>query len=291
MNFEKLVEKSLDVMKSIEKVTHETVALAHFVNDKHPHCELLSAIHGSSGLSFHFEVGFNIPIHTSAPGKAILAYLPKAEYLDVVSKMDFKRYTKSTITNKKDFYAELAEIRVNGYAIDVSEQIEGCHCLGVPIFDDNGYPIAGMWTTGVSGNLPVRDFAKFAKLFQDGSKDITAMMKSKGRNRDRKYINEVVEQAETIMRENTHKQLDMEKVAENLYVGYSWFRKAFKAKTGLSPNQYHMQCRIDKAKDFLENTEMPVKRIAEELGFESQHNFSALFKKKCGKSPNHFRNK
>lgn len=278
-------------MRSLEKSIEETIALGIISDEKPGYGKILYAVHGTSGLSYHFEIGFHFPLHTSAPGKAIMAYLPEDECKKVLDTFDFKRYTKSTITTKEDFYAELQEVRKNGFSIDVSEQVEGCHCVGVPIFDENGYPIAGIWTTGVSGSIPVRRFAKIAEILREGSVEITSRMKGKGRNTDRKYINQVVEKAESIMQQSINKQLDMEQLARNLYVGYSWFRKAFKEKTGLSPNQYHLSCRMGKAKDLLETTTMPVKKIAEELGFESQHNFSALFKKKSGLSPNQYRSK
>ena len=101
MKKEKLVEKALDVMSSIEKVTCETVALCCLIDSDPPYGEILSAVHGTSGFSYHFEVGFHFPVHTSAPGKAILAYMPEEKCAKIVDKIEFTRYTKSTITSTR----------------------------------------------------------------------------------------------------------------------------------------------------------------------------------------------
>ena len=72
-------------------------------------------------------------------------------------------------------------------------------------------------------------------------------------------------------------------------VGYSWFRKLFKNYTGLSPGQYYLQLKIEKAKELLCNSNSPIKKIAQELNFDSSFYFSRIFKDKTGLKPTEYR--
>lgn len=101
----------------------------------------------------------------------------------------------------------------------------------------------------------------------------------------------VISKARLIIRENINNKIQMEKVAEDLNVSYSWFRKAFKAYTGLAPNQYLIQLKIDKAKTMLQDANLSSKQIAYELGLDSAFYFSKIFKIKTGYSPEAYRRK
>jgi AraC-like DNA-binding protein len=83
----------------------------------------------------------------------------------------------------------------------------------------------------------------------------------------------------------------MEALIRELAIGYSKFRKLFKRSTGKSPNQYHINLRLDKAKELLSTTNLNVTEVAYQLGFDSVFYFSRLFKKKNGVSPKSFREK
>lgn len=99
----------------------------------------------------------------------------------------------------------------------------------------------------------------------------------------------IIHKARIILRTDVDQDIVMEKVAEELNVSYAWFRKAFKAYTGIAPNQYLLQLKIEKAKMLLSSHPRSIKEIAFELNFESAFYFSKLFKKKTGISPELYR--
>jgi AraC-like DNA-binding protein len=90
-------------------------------------------------------------------------------------------------------------------------------------------------------------------------------------------------------RDNLNTNVNIEKLASEMNVGYSYFRQMFRKYTGISPTQYHLSLRIQKAKDLLVSTDYSFKEIAIDLGFESYFYFSRIFKDKTGKSPMEFR--
>jgi AraC-like DNA-binding protein len=99
----------------------------------------------------------------------------------------------------------------------------------------------------------------------------------------------LVNKARMLFRSNIDKAFSPEQAAEELQVGYSWFRKVFKSYTGLSPGQYCIQLKIDKAKAMLTDANLSIKEIAYTLKFESSFYFSKLFKEKTGMTPTAYR--
>lgn len=86
-----------------------------------------------------------------------------------------------------------------------------------------------------------------------------------------------------------NQQIDMQLLAKSLDLSYTWFRKCFKSRFGISPHQYQLQIKILKARDLLIRSNKTIEQISNELGFESAYYFSRLFKKKIGIAPIEFR--
>ncbi len=99
----------------------------------------------------------------------------------------------------------------------------------------------------------------------------------------------LISTAKFMLEESLDKPVDMEKLVRELPMGYSKFRKAFKQSTGESPNQYHLNLRLNRAKGLLTSTALNINEVANQTGFESLYYFSKLFKKKTGLSPRTYR--
>ncbi len=84
-------------------------------------------------------------------------------------------------------------------------------------------------------------------------------------------------------------EVSMPEIAQRANVSYTTFRRQFKEITGLSPIQYFINLRIQKAKEMLLGTNASIKEIAILLHFESPEYFATLFKKKTGVTPQKFR--
>lgn len=106
-----------------------------------------------------------------------------------------------------------------------------------------------------------------------------------------KTIERTIRKSCLYFRENLDVNVNIEKLASELNVGYSYFRQMFRKYTGISPSQYHLSLRIQRAKDLLVSTNQSFKEISTSLGFESYFYFSRIFKDKTGESPQEFRKK
>jgi AraC-like DNA-binding protein len=102
-------------------------------------------------------------------------------------------------------------------------------------------------------------------------------------------VENIVNRSRIILRTKLDQKISIEQVAEELQVSYSWYRKAFKKYTGISPGQYLLQLKIESAKKLLSDPSKSIKEIAFALNFESSFYFSNLFKEKTGMSPGAFR--
>lgn len=102
---------------------------------------------------------------------------------------------------------------------------------------------------------------------------------------------EIINKAIVLLRTRMDERIIMQNLASELQVSYAWFRKMFKLYTGMAPQQYLIQLKIEKAKLLLNDLNRSVKEIAYELNFEYPLNFSKLFKEKAGLSPNQYRKK
>jgi AraC-like DNA-binding protein len=69
------------------------------------------------------------------------------------------------------------------------------------------------------------------------------------------------------------------------------FSRLFKARTGLSPRQYIISARLDKAKSLLTETDYTVNEIAEVCGFHNASHLGSTFSKHFGMTPSQFRSR
>jgi len=96
---------------------------------------------------------------------------------------------------------------------------------------------------------------------------------------------DMINRARLRIRQALESDLTIQRVAEEMGVSYSNFRKLFKEFTGLSPATYQQELRLLRAKELLSTTDLTVKEIAYRLNFESPDYFSAKFKAKMGCKP------
>ncbi|MBP1989928.1 AraC family transcriptional regulator [Paenibacillus eucommiae] len=94
-----------------------------------------------------------------------------------------------------------------------------------------------------------------------------------------------------LLHKNYAKKLTVTELAAHIGLSTSRYTSVFKQYTGLSPQQYLIQYRLQKAKELINNTQLNIRQIAALVGFDDQMYFSRLFKKYEHMSPIEFRKK
>lgn len=96
-----------------------------------------------------------------------------------------------------------------------------------------------------------------------------------------------------IARDMIHDQLNqnvlLDKLSEEACLSKFHLLRTFKALFGMSPHQYVMELRFQKAKQLLKETAKEINEIALEVGFEEVNSFYKFFKKRIGTSPVSYR--
>lgn len=84
---------------------------------------------------------------------------------------------------------------------------------------------------------------------------------------------------------NYNEAISIKKAAELCNYSEAFFMKSFKKTFGITFNSYLNEFRLEKAQDYLKNTDMNVSQVSNECGFESLSYFIKCFRKKWGVTP------
>lgn len=90
---------------------------------------------------------------------------------------------------------------------------------------------------------------------------------------------------------NPRRIVSNQELADVIFRSKDYIIKRFFANFGVTPYDYQIQQKIFSAKNMLANMNLSVKEIANSLGYDDQHYFSYMFKKRCGMSPTQYRKK
>ena len=135
-------------LEEIRRATGETTNLVVLDGD---HVVYVDQVEGTRSVRMFTVVGTAAPAHTTAAGKAIMAYgPPDAVATRYGGRASLERLTSRTLTTPAALRADLARIRRRGYAIDDEEHEEGVGCVAVPLFDHTARPCAAISVSGPS---------------------------------------------------------------------------------------------------------------------------------------------
>ncbi|MCC8155205.1 MAG: IclR family transcriptional regulator [Tannerellaceae bacterium] len=150
LNEHNLLETVLPRLRELRDRVEETVCFGVLGSRKGIFIEQAQGHHT---FRFVLTPGKPFELHCSAPGKAIMAYLPNTVRERHLSFMEFTCYNSRTITTREAYLEELEKVRQLGYAMDNEEEMSGVICVGAPIFNFTGYPCGAIWISGPKDRL------------------------------------------------------------------------------------------------------------------------------------------
>lgn len=96
---------------------------------------LLAIREGEQAVDLFAYPGARMPLHATAPGKALLAYMSEERLEEIIDRRGLAPLTNRTITDPDVLREQLAEVRERGYAVDEGERIVGMVLVAAPILD------------------------------------------------------------------------------------------------------------------------------------------------------------
>jgi len=166
-----VVIKNMDLRKiahpHIEKLSKEFNETVHLgVLDKGRVISIEREESGQS-LSPRIFIGKRAPLHCTAVGKAIMAYLSEDKVSLIIKEKGLEKYTENTITDREKLEKEFLKIRKQGYAVDNMEHEEGVRCVAGPIRDYTGKVIASMSVSGPAFRINGNNIPNIAKKVKE----------------------------------------------------------------------------------------------------------------------------
>lgn len=117
-------------------------------------------------------VGRHLDLHCTAQGKALLSGCPDEELNRLFLRRELAQYTSKTIISLDALKAQLAEVRVRGYATNDEEQVHGVRAVAAPILDPLGNVMTCISVRGSLDQIPHSRFAELGREMIRASRDI-----------------------------------------------------------------------------------------------------------------------
>lgn len=130
---------------------------------------------GEQAIETDTHTGIRVPVHSSASGKTILAYMPEELAHETIDRRGLDQYGPNSITSRDELLDELAEIREDGIAFDRGERVEGVRCVAAPILRDDTLPAA----ISISGPRGRMNGERFTETIPERLRNVTDTIRIK----------------------------------------------------------------------------------------------------------------
>jgi transcriptional regulator GlxA family with amidase domain len=89
--------------------------------------------------------------------------------------------------------------------------------------------------------------------------------------------------------EHLEQELSVERLATEAAMSARHFARVFAREVGMTPMEFTQNARIDRARNLLETTDLPLKTVAYRSGFGSVRHMRFLFSERLGRTPTQYR--
>src|SRR5436853_2011977 len=161
---------SLPYLQQLNQNTRETIHLTVRHGLSAVYVEKLDS---PEPVRIHSRIGAAVPLHCTAVGKVMLAYMSPEEQDRTISQIDLKRQTPNSVGNVQELKTELYRVRKNGYACDLEEHELHIRCVTAPIWDHTGSVQSSVSITAPTLRMPVTRLRQLAPMIQAAGLNIS----------------------------------------------------------------------------------------------------------------------
>ena len=165
-----ILEISQPHLRGLCVATRETVNLAlPYLNEG----IIVEALQSQQAVRATAYAGARTHYHSSACGKAMLAYFPEEQRRWIYKSVGLPRMTEFTICDAEAMEEELGSVRVRGFATDRQENEIGAYCIGMPIFGPFDQIVASISVSGVINRMTPDLVAEIVGLLRHSTGQIS----------------------------------------------------------------------------------------------------------------------
>lgn len=99
-------------------------------------------------IRYSAELGERRPLHCTAVGMAVFAFLPAATRTRLLRKVKLSPFTQHTSTDRAALARRLAQVARTGVAVTIEEFVEGAGAIAAPVYDHEGVVAAACTLAG-----------------------------------------------------------------------------------------------------------------------------------------------
>lgn len=136
----------------------------------------IDRVQGNGLVQISSYVGLHWPAHTSAVGKALLAFLPDPELARVLKQMTLKKLTPHTIRSKRVLEKQLRMFRRLGYAWEQNEGELGLGCVAAPIYGPDHELTAAISLSGTTHQIAKAKIPALGAVVKRYAKQMSARL-------------------------------------------------------------------------------------------------------------------
>ena len=133
-----------DVISDLAATTEHTSSFIVHESDRGVYALRISPTNADDGIA----EGDVAPLHATAGGKAILAFLTDDEREAIIDSTGLAPQTDKTITDRDALEPELRSVRDQRIAFDREEFLDGHQCVASPVIGGDGEPVGAVSVTG-----------------------------------------------------------------------------------------------------------------------------------------------
>jgi len=135
-------------------------------------------------------VGKRAPLHCTALGKILLAYMSEEEREKILEDRELPRLTEKTITDKRELEKELNKVKKQGFALDREENEKDVCCIAAPIRNHQGKVIAAISISSPAFRIDVNKQNNLKDALLENSKRISERLgyKEKSQKEEKKEV-------------------------------------------------------------------------------------------------------
>ena len=104
---------------------------------------------GNDDIGYTIRIGTRFPLTYGSHGKAIAAFLPATELDKLLQQKRLYFYGESETVNRQRLEDELAQIRRDGFALDLGDMRPGLNAAAAPVFGAGARPIGYIVVIGL----------------------------------------------------------------------------------------------------------------------------------------------